>query len=89
MVLLIIIGLKRLKVVIIKLSFICFYFLFFSMKSKTHDAFVRSQLRSDLVSEKFKHLTSWKIQIYYLQININCREFWIKCIYYWGMTQKG
>ena len=36
MVLLIIIGLKRLKVVIIKLSFICFYFLFFSMKSKTH-----------------------------------------------------
>ena len=34
MVLLIIIGLTLLKVVVIKLSFICFYF-FFSMKSKT------------------------------------------------------
>ena len=70
MVLLIIIGLTLLKVVIIKLSFICFYF--FSMKSKTRalclitvslltkppwpSFFVRSQLRSDLASEKFKHL---------------------------------
>ena len=86
MVLLIIIGLTLLKVVVIKLSFICFYF-FFSMKSKTRalclitvslltkppwpskhkcnfvngqlavgSFFVRSQLRSDLASEKFKHL---------------------------------
>ena len=104
MVLLIIIGLTLLKVVIIKLSFICFYF--FSMKSKTRALclitvslltkppwpskhkmsfcqwaascgfvfFVRSQLRSDLASEKFKHLRDFletsNFLIYRLTLNI-------------------
>ena len=103
MVLLIIIGLTLLKVVIIKLSFICFYF--FSMKSKTRalclitvslltkppwpskhkcnfvngqlavgSFFVRSQLRSDLASEKFKHLRDFletsNFLIYRLTLNI-------------------
>ena len=104
MVLLIIIGLTLLKVVIIKLSFICFYF-FFSMKVRhvhcvwsqflyspsLHDLqnikchfvngqlavgsfFVRSQLRSDLASEKFKHLRDFletsNFLIYRLTLNI-------------------